>query len=508
MNITQGLHRGALLKGRQTALICAGQSLSWSAFADRAARLAGALVNLGLRPGDRVALLAESGFHYFEYQYGVPWAGGVIVPLNVRLSDRELGYILCDSDVTIAIVGSEYAGRVPALRAEAPQLRTVVTIGTGDGTGEYGSLLGASEPLPDCYRGGDDLLAIVYTGGTTGRPKGVALSHDNLMINALAAIPVLGFSEDTVYLHAAPLFHSSGCARVYGTVTALARGVIVPRFDEFAVLQTVASQGITDLILMPTMCNRVLNCPIFDQTDLSSIKTISYGAAIMPEALLRQALDRLPHVDFIQCYGMTELSPFAAALPAKYHVLDGPYAGKLKSCGQPIYTAEIRIADGEDRELAHGEIGEIQVRGPMVMQGYWKQPEATAAALRGGWMHTGDAGYMDEEGFVFLVDRIKDMIISGGENIYCGEVENAIYEHSGVRECAVIGVADDKWGESVHAIVVPHDRVTLTEADIIAHCREWIAGYKCPRSVDIRCEPLPLSGTGKILKTELRAERP
>lgn len=505
MNITQGLRRGALMKARRVALICGNASVTWHEFQDRAARLASSLVAAGLQPGDRVAMLADSGFHYFDYHYGVPWAGGVMVPLNTRLTDLEVGHILRDSGSTILIVGNEYVDRISALAATAPSLQRIIVIGSAGDYPDYEQLLAAATPLPDRQRGGEDLLAIIYTGGTTGRPKGVMLSHRNLVANTLAVIPNMEFTEDTVYLHTTPLFHTAGSARIYSTVTPLATGVILPRFDAAAVLQAIAAHRVTHLLLVPTMINRLLNSAEFAATDLSSLTNIAYGASIMPEALLRRALALLPHVRFTQSYGMTELSPSAAYLQPKYHVLDGPNAGRLKSCGQPIHTAEIRIADDTDRELPFGEIGEIQVRGPMVMQGYWQQPELTAQTLRGGWMHTGDAGYMDDEGFIYLVDRIKDMIISGGENIYTGEVENAIHEHPGVRECAVIGLSHPDLGETVHAVVVPHDQVELTAADVIAHCRGLIAGYKCPRTVEIRREALPLSGTSKILKTELRS---
>jgi acyl-CoA synthetase (AMP-forming)/AMP-acid ligase II len=252
------------------------------------------------------------------------------------------------------------------------------------------------------------------------------------------------------------------------------------------------------------MINRLLRHEGFERTDLSSLTNISYGASIMPEVLLRELLEKLPSVRFTQSYGMTELSPSAAYLPPEYHVLDGPLAGKLTSVGIPVHSAEIRIADDHDRPLPRGQIGEIQVAGPMVMQGYWKQLELTEETLAGGWMHTGDAGYMDDDGFIFLVDRIKDMIISGGENIYSGEVENAIYEHPAVKECAVIGIPEPQWGERVHAIVVLHAGQSLDERSLIAHCRKSIAGYKCPRSVEFRTETLPLSSSNKILKSELR----
>jgi len=508
MHLTQTVTRGALLKADREALRCGQHSLTWREFHARVARLAGVLSDLGVSANTGVAMLADTGFPYFEYHFAVPWAGGVMVPLNTRLADAELGYILNDAEAKVLIVDQEHVARVPALLKLAPGVREVLTIDAAAGSDalDYETLLAARAPLADARRGGSDLLAIIYTGGTTGRPKGVTLSHANLVANTLAAIPNMEFHEDMVYLHSMPVFHTAGSARIYGTMTALGNGIILPRFDMDALFDAVERQRVTHLLLVPTMINRLLNHPRFATTDFSSLTNVSYGASIMPEALLRRALALLPQVRFTQSYGMTELSPSAAWLQPKYHVLEGPNAGRIKSIGQPIHTAEIRIADEDDREVPRGVVGEIQVRGPMVMQGYWKQPALTAQTLRGGWMHTGDAAWMDEEGFIYLVDRLKDMIISGGENVYSGEVENALHEHMGVRECAVIGLPDEDFGERVHAIVVPHDGVSLTAEEIIAHCRALIAGYKCPRSIEIRHTPLPLSGTNKILKRQLRDE--
>ncbi len=510
MRLTQVLERAVQLKAERTALVCGTERRSWREFHARVTRLAGAFQALGLKPNERVAMLADNGFAYFEFHYAVPWAGGVIVPLNTRLSDPELVYILNDCGAQILLLGPEYAARCAALMAGCPHLHTVIALAELSGIGtalvSYEGMIAQHAPIPDARRHGADLYAIVYTGGTTGRPKGVALSHANLVANTLAVIPSNEFSEDMVYLHNSPLFHTSGSARLLAAVSCLATNIILPRFETAAVLRAIAEQRVTHIILVPTMLNRLLNCAEFATSDLSSLTHCVYGASIMPEALLRRALAAMPGVRFAQSYGMTELSPAATCLAPKYHVLEGPLAGKIKSIGQALVTAEIRIADPADRELPRGEIGEIQVRGPMVMQGYWQQPELTAETLRGGWMHTGDAAYMDDEGFIFLVDRLKDMIITGAENVYSGEVENALHEHPLVKECAVIGLPHADLVETVHAIVVPYPGATLTEAALIAHCRALIAGYKCPRSVEIRLTPLPLSGTNKILKTELRRE--
>jgi long-chain acyl-CoA synthetase len=505
MSLTQVLDRAVQFKPHDVALVCGEDTLTWHEFRARVTRLAAAFTALGLCPGDRVAMLADNGFPYFEFHYATPWAGGVIVPLNTRLSDAELIYILNDCGARILLLGPEYASRRAALAAGCPQLQVVIALDDAGPEG-YEALIAAHSPREDARRAGDDLFAIIYTGGTTGRPKGVATSVANLVANTLAVTPINDFHEDIVYLHNSPLFHTSGSARLLAVVSSLARNIILPRFEPAAVLRAIERHRVTHIILVPTMLNRLMNCPEFGQTDTSSLTHCVYGASIMPEAVLRRALVALPKVRFSQSYGMTELSPTATFLAPKYHVLEGPLAGRIKSLGRALVTAEIRIADPEDQEVARGVIGEIQVRGPMVMQGYWGQPELSAQTLRGGWMHTGDAGYMDDEGFIYLVDRIKDMIISGGENVYCGEVEHALHEHPAVRECAVIGLPHPDLVETVHAVVVLHDGQDIDERTLIAHCRQLIAGYKCPRSIEFRTAALPLSGTNKILKTQLRDE--
>ncbi len=506
MYLTQVIDRAVQLKARHTAIVHGERRVTWGEFRDRVARCAQVLKAQGLGVGDRVAILADNGLPYFDLHFAASWAGGVMVPLNTRLAEAELTYILNDCGAKILLLGAEYATLRGAIEAACPHLRTIITLDCGPSALDYETLLAAATPAPDARRSGQDLYAIIYTGGTTGRPKGVASSHANLIYNTLAITPLNEFSEDIVYLHNSPLFHSSGVSRLLAVMSCMATNIILPRFEPAAVLKAIETHRITHIILVPTMLNRLLNAPEFARTDISSLTHCVYGASPMPEALIRRALEVMPKVRLTQSYGMTELSPAATFLPFKYHVLDGPFAGKIKSIGRAIVTAEIRIANDQDVEVARGQIGEIQIRGPMVMQGYWQQPELTAHTLRGGWMHTGDAGYMDDEGFIFLVDRIKDMIITGGENVYSAEVENAIHEHPKVRECAVIGLPHPDFVETVHAIVVPHEGVTLTAEEIIKHCRGSIAGYKCPRSVDIRTASLPLSGMNKVLKTELRKE--
>jgi long-chain acyl-CoA synthetase len=330
------------------------------------------------------------------------------------------------------------------------------------------------------------------------------LSHANIVANAANMAAESPFTPATIYLHAAPMFHLADCSATFTLTAAGGTHTFVPRFDPPAVMRAIQDLRVTNSILVPAMIAMLVNAPAIGDYDLSSLKGLMYGGQCISEAVLRRAIEALPGCGFLQAYGMTELSPVATFLSPCYHVTDGPNAGRLRAAGRAATSVEIRIVDDRDHEVPRGTVGQIAVRGPIVMQGYWNQPALTAEALRGGWMHTGDGGYMDDEGFVFVVDRIKDMIISGGENVYSAEVENAIYQHPAVAMCAVIGVADEQWGERVHAVVAVKPGQAATEAEIIAHCRQLIAGYKCPRTVAVRSEPLALSGAGKVLKTVLR----
>jgi acyl-CoA synthetase (AMP-forming)/AMP-acid ligase II len=368
----------------------------------------------------------------------------------------------------------------------------------------YEAALATVRPREDAVRGGEQLACIFYTGGTTGRSKGVMLSHQNLWANAVVTAGRFGFDASMVSLHAGPLFHLAAGARVFTTAMLGGKHVVIPRFTPTDALNAIVRDRVTVATFVPTMLSMLLELPDLASYDLSSLRMITYGASPMPETVLVECMRRFPAVRFAQSYGMTELSPVATILGPEDHLPDAPKR-HLRSAGRAISSAEIKVVDARDRELPCGEIGEIVERGPMVMQGYWNKPELSAETLRGGWMHTGDSGYFEPDGYLYIADRIKDMIITGGENVYSTEVENAISAHPDVLQCAVIGLPDERWGESVHAVVVRRPAAVLTGEDIVAHCRGLIAGYKCPRSVDVREQPLPLSSVNKINKAELRA---
>jgi len=507
MSITQGLKRAIQINRGGTATLFGERRRTWQEFGERVAKLAGALRGLGLASGGRVAILALNSDRYLECYYAVPWAGGIVVPINVRLAPPELIYTLNDSGAEILVVDAVFKAMLPAFSGKLSTVRRILFADdapTPEGTQNYEQLLAAAEPIPDAMRGGDDIVGIFYTGGTTGQAKGVMLTHNNLISNAMNVITGLHYRQTTVYLHAAPMFHLGDSASTFGVTMSGGLHAFIPKFDPADTLRAIQAYRVTNTLLVPTMINMLVNFPAVQDYDVASLKMILYGGSPMPGAVIARALQVFPGCGFTQAYGMTELAPVATLLDPQYHTLDGPLAGKLTSAGQPVYSVEVTVVDPDDHEVPRGVIGEIVVRGPIVMKGYWNKPEATAQALRGGGMHTGDAGSMDEDGFVSIVDRMKDMIISGGENVYSAEVENAIYQHPAVAMCAVVGIPSAAWGEAVHAIVVPKAGQAVAEDAIIAHCKELIAGYKCPRSVEIRQEALPISGAGKILKSALR----
>jgi acyl-CoA synthetase (AMP-forming)/AMP-acid ligase II len=504
MYLTQPLHRAAQQTPDLPATVFDDRVRSWADSRDRVARLAGALRTLGVGPGDRVAMLALNSDRYHEYLFAVPWAGGVITPLNTRWSTAETGFALADAGACVLLVDESFTPAVADLLLAAPDVRTVVFVGDGsppEGLLGYEDLVAGHEPVDDALRGGGDPVGIYYTGGTTGTPKGVVLSHDNLMTSALGTAATGAWMQPGGrLLHAAPMFHLADGAAWTSRNVLGGTHVIVPGFTPARVAEVVERHRVTDVLLVPTMIQLLADAPGLDHADLSSLRNILYGASPISEAVLERAAKRFPAAGFTQAYGMTELSPVTTVLTPAEHAVDR----LRRSAGRAAPHAEVRIVDADDREVPRGTVGEVVARGGHVMTGYWNRPQETAAALRDGWMHTGDGAYMDQQGYVFIVDRIKDMIISGGENVYSAEVENALAKHPAVAACAVIGVPDPEWGERVHAVVVLLPGRQTTAAELREHTRSLVAAYKAPRTVDF-ADALPMSGAGKILKRELRA---
>jgi acyl-CoA synthetase (AMP-forming)/AMP-acid ligase II len=396
---------------------------------------------------------------------------------------------------------------VPDLRRRSPALRTVIHVGDGpapEGMLDYETLLAKAGPVEDALRGGEDLAGVFYTGGTTGTPKGVMLSHRGLYMNSICVIAEGGLSSHCVGMHVAPMFHLADGAVMNAMFAQGGTHVMIPRFDPVEVLKTIQDEGITDGLLVPTMIQMLIDHPDIGRYKLDHFRNMIYGASPISEGVLNRAMKALPSAGFTQFYGMTELSPCTTILTQDMHREAGRAKGRHRGAGRAMIGCEVRIVDPEGREVPRGEVGEVTSRGPSVMLGYWNKPAETAAALRDGWMFTGDGGRMDEDGFVYIVDRMKDMIVTGGENVYSIEVERVISTHPAVATCAVIGVPDEQWGETVHAVIVKRPGAEVGEREIIDHCKAHSAGYKCPRQVSF-AEALPLSGAGKVLKTQLRA---
>lgn len=510
MYITQGLHRQLQRQPQATAIRYQGRALSYAELGERVARLAGALLQLGVASGDRVAMLSLNSQRYLEYYLAVPWADAVLNPVNTRWSVAEIAYSLEDSQTQVLIVDDSFCELARQVLAVASNVRVVIYAGDGEtpaGMLGYEALLAQARAVEDARRGGDELLGVFYTGGTTGFPKGVMLSHANVVSSSMALLSSGIFSSELRFLHVMPMFHLADYAWMCAMFISGGVHVVLPSFVPEQVLHTLATEKVSDMLMAPTMLQMLLDCRDGNEQlaalDVSSVASVFYGASPITPVLLQRALQAFPGAGFTQGYGMTELSPVACLLAPAHHRGRHLLNGQAFSAGQPAHCVEVRIVDGDDQPLPRGSIGEIVVKGPNVMLGYWNKPEATAEALRGGWMHTGDGGYMDEDGFVYVCDRIKDMIVSGGENVYSAEVESAISSHPAVGQCAVIGIPSEQWGESVHAVIILKPGSSASEQDIVAHCRERIAGYKCPRSFEFR-EVLPVSSVGKVLKTELR----
>jgi acyl-CoA synthetase (AMP-forming)/AMP-acid ligase II len=509
LGLTHGLRRALQLRGHETGLVSSGKAFTWAEIVARIGKLAGGLQALGVADGERVALLAMNSHRSFECYFASIWAGGIVTPLNHRLSFGEIAAQIADAAPRVLVVDWQFVHLADALRTACASIVTVILADDAEappGVVGYESLIATASVGIDTNREGDDGACLFYTGGTTGAAKGVLLTHDNILANTVNFMSEIGLDEEAVHLHCGPLFHVAAGVRLFSVTQAAGTHVMLPRFEPQEVLRAIAEQRVTIATFVPTMLRALLDQRDIADFDLSSLRYITYGAAPMPVAVLQEAMVRLPNVRFVQSYGMTETSPIATMLSWRDHVPghDGP--DRLRSAGRAAVLSEIRIVGPDGATLPVGEAGEITIKGPMVMGGYWRKPDATAKAVRDGWMHSGDIGYLDESGYLYVVDRIKDLIISGGENVYSQEVENVIASHPAVQECAVFGRPDSRWGESVHAVVVPKPGQDVRQEEIVAHCRTLIAGFKCPKSVQIRLAPMPLSGANKILKTQLRAE--
>ena len=486
------LQRALQTGAQRTAIIDGHAQFTFAELAARCSRLVGGLRALGLVAGDRVAILAANSHRYIETYVAIPAGGLVVVPLNTRHANAEVRYALEDSGARVLITD-----RDPAPFTDLVQ--HVVGIAA-----EYEALLAGGEPWPlGLGVTENDLAGLFYTGGTTGASKGVMLSHRNLIANTYHWLLTAPQSDSDRVLVMAPLFHAAGSNGVLANIWTGGCQVPLGTFDPARALDLMQQHGITGTLGVPTMLAAMAEEQLARPRDVSSVRLIAHGGSPIATEVIRRTHQAFPGAEMVEVYGATELSPLATAQTGEQALIDDPRA---RSCGRAVLGCDIRILDTDGRELACGEVGEVVASGPNVMLGYWRKAEQTAAVLRDGAYWTGDLGYMDEAGFLFLVDRSKDMIVSGGENVYSTEVEEVLYRHPAVLEAAVFGVPDDKWGEVVHAVIVPRTGFgNIDPIEIIIFCRQHIAGYKVPKGIDLRTDPLPKSGPGKVLKRELRA---
>jgi len=482
---------------------------TWSEFYERCGGLAGGLRSLGVKPGDRVAVLSMNTHWQFMTYFAPSFIGAMFVPVNYRLSLSEMMTLIEDAEPTVLMCDDTHLARALELNERCTFIKHVVhtSFSPSSDAIDVESLINEHLGFDDFESGSDDdPVTIVYTSGTTGRPKGVMLSHNNMTANSRGAIPHYGLTSGDVSLLSGPMFHTAGGARVFMSPIAQTHTIVMDRFEVVGFLSLVEKHRIEITQFVPTMLAMVLDHPEFDRFDTSSISLITYGSAPMPTALVQRVIDTFPGVRLLQAYGMTEASPVVTVLPPSDHDRTGERSHLLQSVGKVISHVDMRLIDDSGNPVATGDTGQIVVRGPNITKGYWRLPEETNNAIVNGWYHTGDAGWFDDEGYLFLAGRTKDMIVSGGENVYPIETENVLSLHPGVDQCAVIGVPDDKWGEVVHAVVKLAVGAAPTERELIDYCREEIAHYKCPRSISFRDEALPLSATNKVLKPVLRDE--
>jgi fatty-acyl-CoA synthase len=497
----------------RTAVVCNDLRYTYAQFADRVSRLAGALRQAGVQPGDRVAFLSPNCHRLLEAYYGVLEAGAVLLPLNIRLTAGELGYILNDSGATILFVEKQLLGLADSFRRDIPTVKTICQL---DGAPEapwldprnYEALLHEATPHRTDIACIDEnaLAELFYTSGTSANPKGVMLTHRNVYLHAVHVCMAFQIEKGTIELHTIPLFHANGWGVAHFLTLLGGRHVMIQRFDPKEVFRLIEKEGVHSCSLVPIMATSLVNCPERHNFNLSTLRRITIGGAAASPTLVREVEQSLG-CECFSGYGLTETSPVLSLSTMKPEMQwegEQRYVGQAMT-GYAIPGAELRVVDANDRDVPHDgkTVGEIVARADGVMEGYWRQPEASAEALRGGWFHTGDMATLNEDGYLLIVDRKKDIIVSGGENISSLELEKAILAHPAILEAAVIPVPDQKWGEVPKALVVLKPNAAATEAELIEFCRSHIAHYKCPRSFEF-VDALPKTGTGKILKKDLR----
>ena len=501
------LARTARLHADRPAIKSAGILLTWGQFVGRIERAASLIHSRGVRPGDRYGIVARNSHQHAELIYAGYWIGAVPVPVNFRFAPPEIAYALDHANCSLVVVEEHFVEifNTPELSGWADRLFVLPSAGVDPAGTDYEACLARASPLAMAGNSapGDEAL-LLYTGGTTGRPKAVPLSHLNIVSNALQLAFEIAPRHDDVYLHVAPMFHSADLLAT-PFVLAGAAHVYMPSFSAAEVLETVQDHGVTVTLMTPTMLIRTLQEPDFERYDTTSLRQILYGSSPMDAQWIRTMMQQFECVEMVQAYGLTETSPILTVLPMRDHqkAIETNDDTMLRSVGRQIPGVDLKILDSAGCECEAGEAGEIVVRGPNVTAGYLNRPEATAEAFRDGWFHTGDIGCLDAQGYLSLLDRKKDIIITGSEIVYSSEVEAVLHQHLGVKECAVVGVPDEVYGEALFAVIVPMPGIRLDKDELVAHCRGRIGGFKIPRRYAF-VDELPKSAIDKVLKTELR----
>jgi len=484
MIYVHSLGRAARYLPERTALAANGARSTFRELHARVGRIAAALEKHGFNAGDRLALLLPNEPDYIELVYACAWLGVTALPLNTRLSVKEIDGIIDDAKPRGMIRHSS----LPVPTAQVPWELVL----------DHDPLDVRSDSIPVPIYDPHAILALIYTSGTTGRPKGVEIRHANILENVYHANFWFPFEEGAVHLHAAPIFHIADFPFMFAAPAFGACQVTIPKFTPQTFCETVQREGVTHTVLVPTMINMLTQSPELQKYDLATLQHLGYGGSPMAPELVRRTRQVLPNVKLVQVYGLSEAG-FLTGLKDDEHTED-----KITSCGRPCLGIDVRVVDAVGMEVETGKTGELVARGANIMRSYWNKPEETKRAFRNGFFRTGDVGYQDANGYFFILDRLKDMIVTGGENVYSGEVEAVIYTHPAVREVAVFGIPDPKWGEIVKACVVLKPGKTLTADELIAYGRRSLANFKVPRSIEFSETDLPKSGSGKILKRVLR----
>jgi len=506
MTPLSALDRIVRLHGNRPAIIDQEQNFTWSEHIYRISRIAGFLLKLGVGPGDRFGIICENSFRYTELLHAGYWGGAIPVPINHRLAPPEILHILEDAECVLLALGKDFLSLLEAAEM-APWGDRNFYIGPNEEAlhqPQYEKLLTTADAAAKHPADEDDLALLLYTGGTTGRSKGVQLSHRNIVANGMQMAIAMKADKTDIYFHAAPMFHAADLLCTAFTLTGAAHSYL-PVFSPSKSLELIEQYKITVTMMAPTMIIMCLSDSSFGKYDTSRMRMMLYGSSPMAAEWVQKSIEGFKGTEIVQGYGLTETSPILTFLDWEDHkgAIETGKTEILRAAGRPVVGLSMRITDDNGDEVPLGEVGEVTVKGPQVSKGYLNRPEENAKSFRNGWFHTGDVGRMDEEGVMYLLDRKKDMIVSGGENIYTSEVEAALYQHPDVQECAVIGVPDKTFGEALFAVIVTSPGSTITPTEVINHCRNRIGGFKIPRQMDFVKE-MPKSAMGKILKNELR----